>query len=279
MSRPAGLRRFLSDVPGSPTVPAAGPGVGWEGGRAGATAQAEEKCEFCATGIGAEHGHVADLEQSSLMCACRPCYLLFTHGQAGRGRYRSVPDRYLEDPGRPMTAAEWDLLEIPVGLAFFLHSSVAGEVTGFYPSPAGATECRLDLAAWDRLATDHPLLAAIAPDVEAALICRTDEGVEHFLVPVDACYELAGRMRLYWRGFDGGEQARQSIADFLSLVRSRARPLGGVAGSGPAERGVAGPGPAERGVAGPGPAERGVAGPGPAERGVAGPGPAPAQEP
>jgi hypothetical protein len=106
-------------------------------------------------------------------------------------------------------------------------------VTGFYPSPAGATECRLDLAAWDRLATDHPLLAAIAPDVEAALICRTDEGVEHFLVPVDACYELAGRMRLYWRGFDGGEQARQSIADFLSLVRSRARVWDG-AGSEPA---------------------------------------------
>jgi len=244
VSGPAGLRRFVSDLPGSPTVPAAGPGVSWEGGRAGVTAQAEEKCEFCATGIGAEHGHVADLEQSSLMCACRPCYLLFTHGQAGRGRYRSVPDRYLEDPGRPMTAAEWDLLEIPVGLAFFLRSSVAGQVTGFYPSPAGATECRLDLAAWDRLATDHPLLAAIAPDVEAALICRTDEGVEHFLVPVDACYELAGRMRLYWRGFDGGEQARQSIADFLSRVRSRARGWGGVAGSGPAGRGVAGSEPA-----------------------------------
>ncbi len=48
--------------------------------------------------------------------------------------------------------------------------------------------------------------------------------------------------------------------------------LGGVAGSGPAERGVAGSGPAERGVAGSGPAERGVAGSGLAERGVAGSG-------
>jgi len=121
---------------------------------------------------------------------------------------------------------------------------VVGEVTGFYPSPAGATECRLDLAAWDRLAADHPLLEAIAPDVEAALICRTDVGVEYFLVPVDACYELAGRMRLYWRGFDGGEQARQSIADFLSRVRSRARVWDGVAGPAPAERGVAASEPA-----------------------------------
>ena len=240
MSGPTGLRRFVAEpaappgpVSAPPGATRAGPGVGTEGGRAGAVPEAgdaaaspaEEKCEFCAAGIPAEHGHVADLEQASLMCACRPCYLLFTHGQAGRGRYRSVPDRYLVDPARPMTAADWDVLEVPVGLAFFLHSSAAGEVTGFNPSPAGATECRLDLAAWDRLAEDHPLLAAIEPDVEAALISRTGNTVEHFLVPIDTCYELAGRMRLYWRGFDGGEQARQSIADFLGRVRSLARPL------------------------------------------------------
>ena len=143
--------------------------------------------------------------------------------------HRTTPDRYLADPARPMTAAEWDMLQIPVGLAFFLRSS-AGQVTGFYPSPAGATECRLDLAAWDRLAADHPLLAAMAPDVEAALICRTEGRVEHFLVPIDTCYELAGRMRLYWRGFDGGEQARQSIAEFLDSVRACARDMAAAIG-------------------------------------------------
>jgi hypothetical protein len=47
--------------------------------------------------------------------------------------------------------------------------------------------------------------------------------MEYFVVPIDACYELAGRMRLYWHGFDGGTEARRSIADFLDLVRSRAR--------------------------------------------------------
>jgi uncharacterized protein DUF5947 len=252
--------------------PAGGPGAELVGGGAGAGRQTMEKCELCSAEIPAEHGHVADLGHSSLLCACRACYLLFTHSQAGRGRYRAVPDRYLGDPDRPMTAAEWEELEIPVGLAFFLLSSDAGEVTGFYPSPAGATECRLDLAAWDRLAAGHPLLGAMAPDVEAILICRTGEGVEHFLVPIDACYELAGRMRLHWRGFDGGAEARQSIADFLGQVRSQARPLGGVAGSGLAERGVAGSGLAERGVAGSGLAERGVAGSGLAERGAAGSG-------
>jgi Family of unknown function (DUF5947) len=214
-------------LPGGPGVgsQAGGPGVRSEGGGAGVSQLPAEKCELCAVEIPAEHGHVADLDHSSLLCACRACYLLFTHGQAGRGRYRAVPDRYAHDPARPVTAAEYEELEIPVGLAFCLRSSDTGEVTGFYPSPAGATECRLDLTAWDRLVAAHPLLGAMAPDVEAALICRTDGHVEHFLVPIDACYELAGRMRLSWRGFDGGSEARQSIADFLGQVRSKARPL------------------------------------------------------
>jgi hypothetical protein len=191
----------------------------------GPAAAPGEACEMCAAGISSGHGHVADLEQSSLLCACRACYLLFTHGQARGGRYKAVPDRYLYDPSRPMSAAEWDELEIPVGLAFFMNSSQAGEMTGFYPSPAGATECRLDLSAWERLAQAHPLLAAIEPDVEAALITRGDKTnlIEHFVVPIDACYELAGRMRMLWKGFDGGTEARQSIAEFLDDVRSHAR--------------------------------------------------------
>jgi hypothetical protein len=241
MTGAAGLRRF---VPGGAAEAGPAPAGAPAGGSAGAAQEraAEEKCELCAAVIPAGHGHVADLDHATLLCACRACYLLFTHSQAGRGRYRAVPDRYLEDPARPMSPVEWEELEIPVGLAFFLRSSARDEVTGFYPSPAGATECQLDLAAWNRLAADHPLLSAIEPDVEAALICRTEGNVEHFLVPIDACYELAGRMRLHWRGFDGGEEARESIAGFLSQVRSRARSLGGVAGSGLALGGVAGSG-------------------------------------
>lgn len=191
---------------------------------------ATEKCEMCAAEIPGEHGHVADLEASSLICACRACYLLFTDSGAGRGRYRAIPDRYLADPAHPMTASEWEALEIPVGLAFFLCDSRDGGITGFYPSPAGTTECRLDLQAWDQLVADHPLLSAVAPDVEAVLISRSDTGpadtgLECYVVPIDACYELAGRMRLQWRGFDGGTEARASIAAFLAGVRSRARNL------------------------------------------------------
>ena len=194
--------------------------------QAPAQAEAPERCEMCGTEVPAEHGHVADLEGASLLCACRACYLLFTQRAAGRGRYRAVPDRYLADPSRPMTPAQWDQLEVPVSLAFFLRTSrAAGALTGFYPSPAGVTECRLDLQLWERLVADYPLLGEPDEDVEAALISRTSTGVDYFLVPVDVCYELAGRMRLTWRGFDGGSEARAAIAAFLATVRDRAQPL------------------------------------------------------
>lgn len=253
MSRATGLRRFIqgesaeseprlplaggravAGQPGRPSHPslAGRPGihsgeirVPGVAGRREVAGRAGESCEMCAASVPPEHGHVADLEAAALLCACRACYLLFTAPDAARGRFRAVPDRYLCDPERPMSATDWDDLEIPVGLAFFLKSSRQEQVTGFYPSPAGVTECRLDLMAWERIAAGHPLLRAITPDVEAALICRTTDGVEHFLVPIDACYELAGRMRLHWRGFDGGTEARQHIADFLANVRSRARSL------------------------------------------------------
>src|SRR5215469_15516747 len=172
MNGGSGLRRFVAGATESGAAPA--PASPTLGPVSPALSNAAEKCDMCATEIPAEHGHVADLEASSLVCACRACYLLFTDSGAGRGRYRAIPDRYLTDPGHPISASEWDTLEIPVGLAFFLHDSLDGGVAGFYPSPAGATECRLDLRAWDELAAGHPLLSAAALDVEAVLISRSD---------------------------------------------------------------------------------------------------------
>jgi hypothetical protein len=234
MTGSTGLRRFVPGAapvagpPGPGAVVPSLPGLTGAGPPPGG-APAQERCEMCAADIGAEHGHVADLDNSSLSCTCRACYLLFTSSQAGGGRYRGVPDRYLTDPARELTPAQWDDFQIPVGLAFFLRSSRSGEVHAFYPSPAGATESTLDLAAWEQLTGAYPLLAAAEADVEAILICRTDAGAEYFLVPIDACYELAGRMRLYWRGFDGGTQAREAITAFLTQVRSQARVFAGEA--------------------------------------------------
>jgi hypothetical protein len=186
-----------------------------------------ERCDLCGTALGGRHEHVVGLDQRSLLCACRACYLLFIAGGAGRGRYRSVPERYLSDPGHPITGAEWDELGIPVTTAYLFTNSDLGRVVACYPSPGGATECLLDLGPWDRLRRTHPLLAAPVDDVEAVYVTRTGGRPEAFLVPIDTCFALVGEIRLNWRGLDGGDEVRRVLARFADDLRARSRPIRG----------------------------------------------------
>ena len=48
---------------------------------------------------------------------------------------------------------------------------------------------------------------------------------ECYLLPVDRAYELVGRLRLNWQGFDGGSGARAELAAFFDDVRQRAAPV------------------------------------------------------
>jgi hypothetical protein len=186
---------------------------------------AEERCEMCATAIGEPHQHVVDLAGRGLMCTCRPCYLLFT-AEGAELRYRAVPERYLAFPADTLDARQWDELEIPVGLAFFFVNSVLGRTVAFYPGPAGATESELPLGAWDRVLDAHPALRTLAPDVEGLIVRMPDRGVAAacVLVPIDRCYELVGALRLVWRGFDGGQEARALVDGFFADLAARSRP-------------------------------------------------------
>lgn len=194
---------------------------------------AGECCEMCSEQIADEHQHVVNLEGRQLMCVCRGCYLLFTDDRATL-RYRAVPDRYLAFPDFVLGRREWELLQIPVGLAFFFRNSALGRTVAFYPGPAGATESELDLTAWEQIRTADPRVDLLADDTEA-LIIRMPDGhsafpqaspeasPECFLVPVDTCYEFVGRLRMLWRGFDGGQQVRQFLDDFFDRVGTRSK--------------------------------------------------------
>ena len=177
-----------------------------------------ERCAMCGTPVPEGHRHLVDTQDRSLACACTACSLLFTREG---GRYRTVPDRVAHEPGTPLTDMEWTALAIPVSTAFFFFNSALGRVVASYPSPAGVTECELDLAAWDEVANAHPLLRALVPDVEAILVSAP----EMFLVPIDVCYGLAGALRLNWHGFDGGAEVRRIMADALTDLRRRSRPV------------------------------------------------------
>jgi len=190
-----------------------------------------ERCEMCAEPIADEHQHVVDLKSRSLMCTCRGCYLLFTD-QSAALNYRAVPDRYLSFPGFTFSPADWDDLQIPVGLAFLFRNSVQERIIAFYPSPAGATESELSLDSWERIVAANPQLGLLLADVEALLINGADRGRGGFtcyLVPIDACYELVGTMRKTWRGFDGGQEARAALDQFFADVEARSKPAPPVA--------------------------------------------------
>jgi hypothetical protein len=181
---------------------------------------------MCNEPIGDQHQHVVDLDTRGLMCTCRGCYLLFS-SEGAQQRHRAVPDRYLSFPSFRLGPGQWEQLEIPVALAFFFHNSVQDRTIAFYPGPAGATESELPLAAWQSVVDDNPALASAAADTEALMIRAPGADrplAEALLVPIDCCYELVGRLRSVWRGFDGGQDARASIEAWFTAVRARSRP-------------------------------------------------------
>ncbi|GAA1500405.1 DUF5947 family protein [Kitasatospora kazusensis] len=198
---PTGLRRFTAPAPPQP-----------------------ERCELCGAQVAeAGHRHLVDTEKRSLACACTPCALLFERPGAAGGRFRTVPARYFADPEHGLDDSAWEMLQIPVGVAFFFRNAALDRLVALYPSPAGATESELDPATWQAVLGNTRLAGLLEPDVEALLLRRTEGRYECYLVPIDLCYELVGRMRLRWQGFDGGAEARADLEQFFAHVARRAR--------------------------------------------------------
>ncbi|MFI5798479.1 DUF5947 family protein [Streptomyces sp. NPDC051677] len=185
-----------------------------------------ERCELCTVTVPADHRHLVDTEKRALVCACAACALLMEQPGAAAGRFRTVPARYLTDPAHRLDESAWDTLQIPVGVAFLFRNAALDRLVALYPSPAGATESELEPAAWTEVLGGSRLAALLEPDVEALLLLRRADGhCECHLVPIDVCYELVGRMRLLWQGFDGGAEARAALDAFFTDVARRARPV------------------------------------------------------
>jgi hypothetical protein len=189
------------------------------------TPQPGERCEMCSEPIADEHQHVVNVEGRQLMCVCRGCYLLFTDTHA-QLRYRAVPARYLVFCDFALDRRRWEALQIPVGLAFFFRNSVLDRMVAFYPGPAGATESELEMAAWNDIRAADPRVDTLADDTEALLVRVPDDDAappQCYLLPIDACYEFVGRLRMLWRGFDGGQDVRAFMNEFFEAIDDRAK--------------------------------------------------------
>lgn len=179
------------------------------------------RCGLCGGDLLDVHAHVVDLDRRCLVCTCGICALAAQSAGGPSTRYRAVPERSLQLRSIPASDPLWDVIAIPVGLAFFFLNSKLGRYVALYPGPAGATESTLPLDAWPLLAAADPRLSTMEPDVEALLVRRGDDAYACFLVPIDLCYELAGRIRARWTGLTGGDDVRAELDAFFEALRRR----------------------------------------------------------
>jgi hypothetical protein len=191
---------------------------------AAAAAEPEEHCELCNAPIPSTHRHLLEVSSRELMCACRPCSLLFDRGGSGNGRYKLIPERRLRLEDFAMSDMAWEELRIPVDMAFFFHSGAAERVLAYYPGPMGPVESQLGLDAWEQLEAANPVLAELEEDVEALLVNRVRGARQHWIVPIDECYALVGLIRTRWRGLSGGTEVWGEITAFLEGLDRRSRP-------------------------------------------------------
>lgn len=188
-----------------------------------AGAEVQERCELCGAPIPDVHRHMLELSSRELLCACRPCSVLFDRDGAGAGRYKLVPERRLRLDDLAIDDATWEELRIPVEMAFFFDSSAAERVLAYYPGPMGPVESQLSLGAWRQIECENPILAEIETDVEALLVNRVGDEHGHWLVPLDDCYGLVGLIRTRWKGLSGGKDVWREIERFFAELDRRSR--------------------------------------------------------
>jgi len=186
-------------------------------------ADPDEQCELCNAPMPAAHRHLLELPAREIVCACRPCSLLFDKEGSGSGRYKLIPERRLRLDGFQISDRAWEELRVPVDMAFFFHSSEAERVLAYYPGPMGPTESQLELSSWQELERENPILAELAPDVEALLVNRVGGARRHWLVGLDECYGLVGLIRTRWKGLTGGKGVWREIDGFFDELDRRAR--------------------------------------------------------
>ena len=174
---------------------------------AGATAgrsPAEERCDLCHTTIPDDHRHMLHLVERRIVCTCEACWAL----HSGDPEYRPTGMRTVWLDDFDCSDEVWAEFQIPIGLAFFMRSTVTDGVVAFYPSPAGATESELTLEAWDALVERNPVLEQLEADAEALVVNRMSDPAEYAIVPIDQCYALVGLIKSLWEGISGGSGDR-----------------------------------------------------------------------
>ena len=171
-----------------------------------------DRCDLCGVAIDPEHRHLLHLVDRRILCSCEPCFAM----RAGDAELRPSGTRVLLLDDLALDDDLWAKFQIPIGLAFFMVRERGQGVLALYPSPAGATESELHLAAWDELVAANPVIGELEAEVEALIVNRMSEPHRHAVVPIDRCYELVGMIKSRWEGISGGSAIDDAVAEFFA---------------------------------------------------------------
>jgi hypothetical protein len=179
---------------------------------------AAERCDICNTTLPDDHRHMLHLVDRRIICSCEACWALYS----GNAEYRPTGMRTLWLDEFHCDAETWASFQIPIGLAFFMRSTVTGGVVAFYPSPAGATESELPLEAWEALVATNPVLEQLDSDAEALVVNRLSDPPQYAILPIDQCYGLVGLIKSRWEGISGGSAIETAVPEFFAAIRAQA---------------------------------------------------------
>jgi hypothetical protein len=177
-----------------------------------------EVCDLCGVGIPDDHRHLLALSERRIICACEACWAM----RSGEGDYRPTGNRTLWLPGLELPDDLWASFQIPIGLAFFMDSTVTSCVVAMYPSPGGATESELHFEAWSRMRQLNPVLEGLEPDIEGLIVNRLVDPPLYVIAPIDRCYALTGTIKAHWEGISGGPAVKSAVTGFFERLRAEA---------------------------------------------------------
>jgi hypothetical protein len=177
-----------------------------------------ERCDLCGMTIPDDHRHLLHLVERRIVCSCEACWAM----RSGEGDFRPTGNRTLWLPDLDLPDELWAGFQIPIGLAFFMESTVTACIVAMYPSPAGATESELHFESWTRMCELNPVLDSMEPDIEGLIVNRMSDPPMHLIAPIDKCYELTGTIKAHWDGISGGTGVEQAVAAFFESLRTKA---------------------------------------------------------
>ena len=140
----------------------------------------------------------------------------------GRGRLPPTGNRTLWLAGLDVPDDLWASFQIPIGLAFFMESTVTGCIVAMYPSPGGATESELHFESWRRMRERNPVLETLEPDIEGLIANRLSDPPIYVIAPIDRCYGLTGTIKTAWEGISGGPGVQPAVDRFFDELRAEA---------------------------------------------------------